>query len=243
MPRGRLDDAIALAEQPNVIFTTFGDAMRVPGSQKSLLQAKAQGADIRMVYSPLDSLAIARQNPDQEVIFFGLGFETTAPSTALTILQAEAEGIKNFSIFSNHVLVAPTLEALLSNQNLELQGFVWPGRVSMVIGIEPYCVISEKYHKLLVVSGFEPLDILQSTWMLLQQLVEGRCEVKNQYNRVVKPGGNRVALDAISKVFEVRDKFEWRGLGEISESGLKITEPYACFDAEIKFCIPNKKSC
>ena len=241
MPRGRLDDAIALAEKPNVIFATFGDAMRVPGSQKSLLQAKAQGADVRMVYSPLDSLEIARKNPDQEVIFFGLGFETTAPSAALTILQAEAEGIENFSIFSNHVLVVPALEALLSNPDLELQGFVGPGHVSMVIGTEPYRVISEKYRKPLVVSGFEPLDILQSIWMLLQQMVEGRCEVENQYSRVVKQGGNRVALEAMSKVFEVRDEFEWRGLGEISESGLKITDAYACFDAEIKFCVPNQK--
>ena len=241
MPRGRLDDAIALAEQPNVIFATFGDAMRVPGSQKSLLQAKAQGADVRMVYSPLDSLEIARKNPDKEVIFFGLGFETTAPSAALTILQAEAEDIKNFSIFSNHVLVVPALEALLSNPDLELQGFVGPGHVSMVIGTEPYRLISEKYHKPLVVSGFEPLDILQSIWMLLQQMVEGRCEVENQYSRVVKAGGNRVALEAMGKVFEVRDKFEWRGLGDISESGLKITEAYACFDAEVKFSVPNKK--
>lgn len=241
MPRGRLDDAIALAEYPNVIFATFGDAMRVPGSKKSLLQAKAQGADIRMVYSPLDSLEIARQNPDKEVIFFAIGFETTAPSTALTILQAEAEGIENFSIFSNHVLVVPALEALLSNPDLELQGFVGPGHVSMVIGTEPYRVISEKYQKPMVVSGFEPLDILQSIWMLLQQMVGGRCEVENQYSRVVKAGGNRVALEAMGKVFEVRDEFEWRGLGEISESGLKITESYACFDAEIKFCVPNKK--
>ncbi|NEN88223.1 MAG: hydrogenase formation protein HypD [Okeania sp. SIO3H1] len=241
MPRGRLDDAIALAEKPNVIFTTFGDAMRVPGSKKSLLQAKAQGADIRMVYSPLDSLKIAKENPDKEIIFFGLGFETTAPSAALTILQAEAEGIENFSIFSNHVLVVPALEALLSNPDLELQGFVGPGHVSMVIGTEPYRVISEKYRKPLVVSGFEPLDILQSIWMLLQQMVEGRCEVENQYSRVVKEGGNRVALEAMGKVFEVRDKFEWRGLGDIPESGLKITDAYACFDAEIKFCVPNKK--
>ncbi|MGB3512142.1 MAG: hydrogenase formation protein HypD [Microcoleaceae cyanobacterium] len=241
MPRGRLDDAIALAEKPNVIFATFGDAMRVPGSKKSLLQAKAQGADIRMVYSPLDSLEIARKNPDKEVIFFGLGFETTAPSAALTILQAEAEGIENFSIFSNHVLVVPALEALLSNPDLELQGFVGPGHVSMVIGTEPYRVISEKYRKPLVVSGFEPLDILQSIWMLLQQMVEGRCEVENQYSRVVKEGGNRVAIEAMGKVFEVRDKFEWRGLGEISESGLKITDAYACFDAEVKFCVPNQK--
>ena len=147
MPRGRLDAAIKLADIPNVIFTTFGDAMRVPGSEKSLLQAKAQGSDIRMVYSPLDALPIAKQNPDKEVIFFGLGFETTAPSTALTILQAAAENIKNFSIFCNHVIVVPALEALLDNPDLELDGFIGPGHVSMVIGSNPYKIIAEKYYK------------------------------------------------------------------------------------------------
>lgn len=241
MPRGRLDDAIALAEQPNVIFTTFGDAMRVPGSKKSLLQAKAEGADVRMVYSPLDALPIAKENPDREVVFFGIGFETTAPSTALTILQAEAEGIKNFSIFANHVLVVPALEALLNNPDLQLDGFIGPGHVSTIIGTKPYQVISETYHKPLVVSGFEPLDILQSIVMVLQQLVDGRCEVENQYSRLVQAEGNKVALDAINRVFEVRDEFEWRGLGNISESGLKIRENYAHFDAEAKFTLPNRQ--
>ncbi len=241
MPRGRLDAAITLADQPNVIFTTFGDAMRVPGSHKSLLQAKAQGADIRMVYSPLDALPIAKQNPDKEIIFFGLGFETTAPSTALTILQAEAEGINNFSIFCNHVVVVPALEALLDNPDLQLDGFIGPGHVSMVIGTEPYQVISEKYHKPTVVSGFEPLDIMQSIVMVLQQLIEGRCEVENQYTRLVQAGGNSAALAAMAKVFEVRDQFEWRGLGEISESGLKINDAYRRFDAEVKFTVPDIK--
>jgi len=241
MPRGRLDDAIALAQNPNVIFVTFGDAMRVPGSKNSLLQAKAQGADIRMVYSPLDSLPIAKDNPDKEVIFFGLGFETTSPSTALTILQAEAENINNFSIFSNHVLVIPALETLLENPDLQLDGFIGPGHVSMVIGIQPYHFIAEHYHKPLVVSGFEPLDILQSIWMLLRQMVENRCEVENQYNRLVQIEGNTVAINAINKVFEVRDDFEWRGLGDIPKSGLKIRSEYAKFDAEAKFTLPNLK--
>lgn len=241
MPRGRLDAAITLADQPNVIFTTFGDAMRVPGSKKSLLQAKAQGADIRMVYSPLDALPIAKQNPDKEVIFFGLGFETTAPSTALTILQAEAEEINNFSIFCNHVVVVPALEALLDNPDLQLDGFIGPGHVSMVIGTDPYQVISEKYHKPTVVSGFEPLDIMQSIVMLLQQLIDGRCEVENQYTRLVQTGGNSAALAAMAQVFEVRDQFEWRGLGEISESGLKINDAYRHFDAEVKFTVPDIK--
>ncbi|MDJ0635115.1 MAG: hydrogenase formation protein HypD [Xenococcaceae cyanobacterium MO_188.B29] len=241
MPRGKLDDAIALAEQPNIIFTTFGDAMRVPGSKKSLLQAKAEGADIRMVYSPLDALPIAKENPDKEVVFFGIGFETTAPSTALTILQAAAEGIKNFSIFANHVLVVPALEALLNNPDLQLDGFVGPGHVSTIIGTKPYEIIAETYHKPLVVSGFEPLDILQSIVMVLQQLAEGRCEVENQYTRLVESEGNKVALDAINKVFAVRDEFEWRGLGNISQSGLKINENYANFDAEAKFTLPNRQ--
>lgn len=241
MPRGRLDDAIAIAENPHVIFATFGDAMRVPGSTTSLLQAKAQGADIRMVYSPLDSLQLARENPNKEVIFFGLGFETTAPSTALTVLQAEAEKLTNFSLFSNHVLVIPALEALLDNPDLQLDGFIGPGHVSMVIGIECYKFIAEQYRKPMIVSGFEPLDILQSIWMILQQMIEGRCEVENQYNRVVQQEGNAVAIDAINKVFEVREDFEWRGLGDIPRSGLKIRPEYAQFDAEVKFTVPNLK--
>jgi hydrogenase expression/formation protein HypD len=241
MPKGRIDDAIAISQNPNIIFTTFGDAMRVPGSQTSLLQARATGADIRMVYSPLDSLQIARDNPDREVVFFALGFETTAPSTALTILQAAAENIPNFSMFSNHVLVIPALQALLENPDLQLDGFIGPGHVSMVIGTDPYQFISQKYHKPIVVSGFEPLDIFQSIWMLLQQLVENRCEVENQYNRLVENAGNSVSLAAMNKVFAVRENFDWRGLGEIPNSGLKIRDEYAQFDAEVKFTIPNVK--
>jgi hydrogenase expression/formation protein HypD len=241
MPKGRLDDAIAISQHDNVILATFGDTMRVPGSHTSLLQAKARGADIRMVYSPLDSLQIARDKPDKEIVFFALGFETTAPSTALTILQAAAENITNFSMFSNHVLVIPALEALLDNPDLQLDGFIGPGHVSMVIGTEPYEFISHKYHKPIVVSGFEPLDILQSIWMLLQQLIENRCQVENQYNRLVEPAGNLVALQAINQVFTVRENFDWRGLGEIPKSGLKIRPEYAQFDAELKFTIPNLK--
>ena len=240
MPKGRLDDAIALAQNPKVIFTTFGDVLRVPGSKTSLLQAKATGADIRMVYSPLDSLKIAKENPDREVVFFGIGFETTAPSTALTVLQAETEGLQNFSLFCNHVLVVPAMEALLSNPDLQLDGFVGPGHVSMVIGSDPYTVIAEKYRKPLVVAGFEPLDILQALWMVLQQLVEGRCEIENQYTRLVQAGGNSVALDAVNRVYEVRDQFEWRGLGDIPHSGLKMRPAYSHFDAEVRFGVPGQ---
>ncbi|KAB8319044.1 hydrogenase formation protein HypD [Tolypothrix campylonemoides VB511288] len=241
MPKGRLDDAISLSQNPNVIFTTFGDAMRVPGSTTSLLQAKAQGADIRMVYSPLDSLQIAKDNPEKEVVFFALGFETTAPSTALTILQAESEKIHNFSMFCNHVLVIPALQALLDNPDLQLDGFIGPGHVSMVIGTEPYQFISQQYQKPIVISGFEPLDIIQSVWMLLQQIVEKRCEVENQYNRLVEEAGNSVAIAAMNQVFEVRESFEWRGLDEIPNSAFKMRPEYAEFDAEVKFTIPNLK--
>jgi hydrogenase expression/formation protein HypD len=235
MPRGKLDEAIAIAQNPNVILTTFGDAMRVPGSRQNLLQAKALGADIRLVYSPLDSLKIAKVNPDKAIVFFGIGFETTAPSTALTVLQAEKEGIKNFSLFCNHVRVVPAMEALLENPDLQLDGFVGPGHVSMVIGTEPYEIIAKKYHKPLVVAGFEPLDVLQALWMVLQQLAEGRCEIENQYTRLVQNSGNAIALQAMNQVFEVREQFEWRGLGDIPQSGLKMRTEYADFDAEVKF--------
>jgi hydrogenase expression/formation protein HypD len=241
MPRGRVDDAIAIAHQPQVIFTTFGDVMRVPGSQQSLQQAKAEGADIRIVYSPLDALQIARKYPDREVVFFGIGFETTAPSVALTILQAEAEGIQNFSIFCNHVVIIPALQSLLENPDLRLDGFIGPGHVSMVIGTQPYHFIAEQYHKPVVVSGFEPIDILHSIWMLLLQIIEHRCAVENQYHRLVDQQGNSVALDAIAQVFERRAQFEWRGLGEIAQGGLQITDAYAQFDAEKKFTLPHQK--
>ncbi|MEM8603376.1 MAG: hydrogenase formation protein HypD [Cyanobacteria bacterium P01_H01_bin.121] len=241
MPKGRLDDAIALTQNPGVIFTTFGDVMRVPGSKQSLLQAKAEGADIRIVYSPLDALAIARKNPDREVIFFAIGFETTSPSTALTVLQAEREGIQNFSLFCNHVLVVPALESLLSNPDLQLDGFIGPGHVSTVIGTQPYQVISQRHGKPVVVSGFEPLDILQSLYMVLQQLVEGRCEVENQYARLVQEHGNTVALDALGKVFAVRPEFEWRGLGDIPTSGFQMHPNYANYDAEVKFTVPHRQ--
>jgi len=241
LPMGRVDDCVALAEHPSVIFTTFGDAMRVPGSKKSLLQAKADGADVRMVYSPIDALAIARRHPDKEVVFFGLGFETTMPSTALTVLEAERTGIRNFSLFCNHITIIPTIKAILDSPELTLDGFVGPGHVSTVIGTAPYHFISRHYEKPLVVAGFEPLDILQSVWMLLKQIAEGRCAVENQYQRVVPEHGNRPALEAVHEVFELREFFEWRGLGSIDHSGVRIREAYAAFDAERKFSVPNLK--
>lgn len=239
LPMGRVDDCVAIAEDPKVIFTTFGDAMRVPGSKKSLLQAKADGADVRMVYSPMDALELARRNPEREVVFFGLGFETTMPSTALTILEAESEGIRNFSVFCNHITIVPTIKAILDSPGLQLDGFLGPGHVSMVIGTAPYEFIANFYRKPMVVAGFEPLDILHSIWMLLKQIKEGRAEVENQYARVVPDAGNDAALNAVSRVYELREFFEWRGLGSIDHSGVRLREAYAHFDAERKFTIPN----
>ena len=241
LPRGRVDDGVAIAERPGVIFATFGDAMRVPGSKKSLMQAKADGADVRMVYSPSDALAIAQKNPNREVVFFGLGFETTMPSTALTILQAEAEGVDNFSLFCNHITIVPTLKAILDSPDLRLDGFLGPGHVSMVIGVAPYEFIAKTYAKPMVVAGFEPLDILQSIWMLIKQIQEGRAEIENQYARVVPHGGNAPALRAVSEVYELREFFEWRGLGSIDESGVRLRKKFARFDAERKFALPDVK--
>ncbi len=198
LPMGRIDDCLSIAERPEVIFTTFGDAMRVPGSRGSLLQARGRGADVRMVYSPMDALALARKHPDREVVFFGLGFETTMPSTALTVLQAEREGLKNFSVFCNHITIVPTIKAILDSPGLHIDGFLGPGHVAMVTGIEPYRFIAEHYRRPLVVAGFEPLDILQSLWMVLKQIAEGRCEVENQYDRIVPDGGNTPALQAVA---------------------------------------------
>jgi len=241
LPMGRVDDCIALARDPAVIFTTFGDAMRVPGSQGSLMQAKATGADVRMVYSPLDALRIAHDHPEREVVFFALGFETTMPSTALTVLQARRDGIRNFSLFCNHITIPATLRAILDTPDLCLDGFLGPGHVSMVIGNRPYEFIVERYHRPIVVSGFEPLDLLQSLWMVIRQLAEGRCEVENQYTRVVPEEGNAAALAAVHEVFELREFFEWRGLGSIEQSGVRVREEFASFDAERKFRMPNLK--
>ena len=242
LPRGRVDDCVALAATSNVIFTTFGDALRVRGSQNSLLDAKAAGADVRMVYSPLDALQMARDHPQQEVIFLALGFETTMPSTALTVLQAEREGIRNFSLFCNHITIIPTIQAVLDSPQLRLDGLIGPGHVSMVIGNRPYELIAERYHRPVVISGFEPLDILQSLWMVLKQLAAGRCVVENQYNRVVSDQGNAAALAAMDKVFELRECFEWRGLGIIEQSGVRVRDAYAHYDAERKFMIPAQQS-
>ncbi len=241
LPMGRIDDCISIAERPEVIFTTFGDAMRVPGSKKSLLQAKADGADIRMVYSPLDALNLARKNPDREVVFFALGFETTMPSTALTVLQAKAENVKNFSLFCNHITTVPTIKAILDSPDMQIDGFLAPGHVSMVVGEQPFQFVADHYKKPIVITGFEPLDILQSLYLLLSQIADKRCEVENQYKRVAPTAGNKAALDAIAKMFELREFFEWRGLGSIDHSGVKMRDTFAAFDAEKKFTVSNPK--
>lgn len=248
LPMGRVDSCVEIAERDNVIFTTFGDAIRVPGSKKSLLQAKADGADVRMVYSPLDALNIARKNPDKEVVFFGLGFETTMPSTAFTVLQAKAQGITNFSLFCNHITIIPTIKAVLDSPDLRLDGFLGPGHVSMVIGNKPYEFIAKNYHRPVVVAGFEPLDILQALWMVLKQLNAGEARIENQYNRIVPENGNPQALSAISEVYELREFFEWRGLGSIDHSGVRLNAAHEIYDAEKKFsvkdvAIADPKSC
>ncbi|MCB0828335.1 MAG: hydrogenase formation protein HypD [Solirubrobacterales bacterium] len=239
IPMGRQDDAIAIAERPGVIFTTFGDMMRVPSSNGSLLDAKARGADVRMVYSPLDALKVARENPDREVVFFAIGFETTAPSTALTLRRARSERVGNFSVFCNHVTIIPAIKAILDSPDLRLDGFIGPGHVSTVIGLNPYRFIARDHGKPVVVSGFEPLDVLQGTQMVMRQLAEGRSEVENQYLRVVREQGNPLALEAIAETMELRSTFEWRGLGFISQSALKLRPAYAEFDAERRFEVPG----
>ncbi len=248
IPMGRVDDAISLAQQPGVIFTSFGDMMRVPGSTSSLLEAKARGADVRMVYSPLDALKIAQANPGNRVVFFAVGFETTAPSTAVTLLRARELGLENFSVFSNHVTIVPPLKSILDSPDLRLDGFLGPGHVSTVIGNRPYDFVPQRYGKPLVTAGFEPLDILQAVVMLLQQFADGRCEVENQYTRVVSDEGNPIALRILEQVFVLRPHFEWRGLGFIAQSALALNDDFAAYDAEKLFQVPgirvaDPKSC
>ncbi len=239
IPMGRIDDAIAVAQTPGVIFTTFGDMMRVPGSNGSLLAAKARGADVRFVYSPLDALRIAVENPERQVVFFAVGFETTAPSTAVTLLRARSERVSNFTVFCNHVTIVPPIKAILDSPDLRLDGFLGPGHVSTVVGQRPYRFVPEVYHKPLVTAGFEPLDILQTIVMLLTQIRQGRASVENQYTRCVREEGNPKALEIMAQVFELRPHFEWRGLGFISQSALKLNDAFSSWDAELRFSIPG----
>jgi hydrogenase expression/formation protein HypD len=236
---GRVDDGISIAERDGVILACFGDMMRVPGGRGSFLEAKARGADVRMVYSPLDALRIARENPDRQVVFFAIGFETTTPSTALTIKRAAALGVGNFSVFCNHIRINPALRAILDSPDLQLEAFIGPGHVSTVIGCRPYEWIPATYGIPLVASGFEPLDLLQSIYMIMKQFSEGRAEIENQYGRVVPYDGNEAAIAVIDEVFEARPFFEWRGLGSIPDSALQLAPAYAAFDAERLFDVPG----
>lgn len=237
LPMGRIDDGLALAKREDLIFTAFGDMMRVPGSTGSPLEYKARGMDVRTVYSPLDALKIARENPLQEVVFFAIGFETTAPSTALTLRRAKASNTTNFSVFCNHVTIIPAIRAILESPDMRLDAFIGPGHVSTVIGARPYEFIASDHGKPIVVSGFEPLDLMQAVLMILQQLEKGKASVENQYDRVVPWEGNRPALQALAEVFELRPYFEWRGLGFISQSALRVSENYAAWDAEQRYHI------
>lgn len=239
LPMGRVDDGLKLAQDPKVILSAFGDMMRVPGRMGTPLKLKAQGADIRVVYSPLDALRLAEKNPEREVVFFAIGFETTAPSTAVTLMRAKAQGISNFSVFCNHVTIIPAMQAILESPDMQLDGFIGPGHVSTVIGCRPYQFIASEYHRPVVVSGFEPLDILQSMAMVLRQLRAREARVENQYTRVVPWDGNLPALKALATVFEIRPHFEWRGLGSILQSAMKIRSNFAQWDAEVRFPVEN----
>ena len=244
LPVGRIDDAIRLAMRPEVTLCTYADLMRVPASGgASLLKAKAAGADIRMIYSSMDAVLIAEAEPARQVVFFAIGFETTTPSTALSIALASRKRLTNFSVFCNHVLTPPAIRAILDTANLPevervlVDGFVGPAHVSTVIGTKPYVALAAEFDKPVVVAGFEPLDMVQAILMLVRQVNQGRCDVENQYIRAVTAGGNLVAQRAVAEVFALRDTFEWRGLGELPASALRLREAYGEFDAERRFTI------
>ena len=249
LPVRRLDDAIELAEWHDVILCTYGDMMRVPGTgRRSLIRAKADGADIRMVYSTLDALQIARDNPDRQVVFFAIGFETTTPPTAVAIKQAQTEGLGNFTVFCNHVLTPAAIGHILSSPDFapggpaRIDGFLGPSHVSAVIGSQPYEAAARAYRKPVVIAGFEPLDVMQSVLMLIAQVNADRAEVENQYTRVVTRFGNRKAQALVAEVMELRDSFEWRGLGAVPDSALRIRDSFADFDAEQRFTVTEKQS-
>jgi hydrogenase expression/formation protein HypD len=233
-----IDQAVSIAGIENVIFCSFGDMMRVPGSSKDLLSVKASGGDVRMVYSPIDAIHIAAANPEKEVVFFAVGFETTAPVTAAAVLQAEHLGLDNFSMLVSHVLVPPAIEAVLSSPDCTVQGFLAAGHVCSIMGYTEYEPIAKKYGVPIIVTGFEPLDILEGLHMCLEQLENGKSDVLNQYLRVVQREGNVAAATIMSSVFEVTDR-KWRGIGPIPASGLKLRERFSGFDAGMKFDVDS----
>jgi len=255
LPIGRIDMAIEIARNPEVILCTYGDTLRVPASQgRSLLKAKAAGSDIRMVYSTLDAIQIARNNPAREVVFLAIGFETTTPPTAMAVLKAHQEKLSNFSILCCHVLTPPAMAQILESapsqgeESLRIDGFIGPAHVSTVIGSQPYEVFSTHYRKPVVIAGFEPLDVMQAIAMLMAQVNEGRAEVENEFTRAVTPEGNLKAQARVAEVFELRSSFEWRGLATVPHSALQLRETFAAFDAERKFgliyhSVPDNKAC
>jgi len=233
-PLELVDKAVAIASRPEVIFVSYGDMLRVPGSEQDLFQVKAAGGDVRVAYSPMEAVELARRHPEREVVFFAVGFETTAPANAMTVWQAEREGLKNFSILVSHVLVPPAIRLLLNSPQNRVQGFIAPGHVCAVMGCGEYEDLARNYKMPFVVSGFEPLDLLEGIRMLIVQLEEGRAAVENQYVRSVTRQGNELARVRMDEVFEVSDR-KWRGIGEIPQSGYALRQNYAAFDAELKF--------
>jgi hydrogenase expression/formation protein HypD len=236
-PVNLIDKAVELMSQ-GAIVCSFGDMIRVPGTEMSLLEAKARGGDLRVLYSPLEAVNVAKKNPDREVVFFAVGFETTAPANALSLLHADKEGLENYSLLVSHVLVPPAIEAILDDEFNTINAFLGAGHVCAIMGYSEYYPLVEKYQIPIVITGFEPLDLVQGIWMAVKQLEEGRCEVENQYARVVKEEGNKKAIEVIREVFEVGDR-EWRGIGMIPNSGYRIRDKYRHFDAEHKFGIDH----
>ncbi|MBN8440896.1 MAG: hydrogenase formation protein HypD [Thauera sp.] len=250
LPIGRIDQAIRLALEHRAILCSYGDTLRVPASDKlSLLRAKGRGADVRMVYSPLDALQVARANPGREVVFLAIGFETTTPPTAVAVKQAQAEGLRNFSLLCNHVLTPAAMHAILAAPGgVQLDGFVGPAHVSTVIGSAPYEPFARDYRKPVVIAGFEPLDVMRAIQMLIRQINDGRAEVENEFTRAVTPEGNLKAQALVAEVFELRNDFEWRGLGTVPASALKLRAEFTAFDAEARFgvpyaAVPDHKAC
>ncbi len=229
-----IDRAVAIASRPEVTFCSFGDMLRVPGSEKDLLTVKSEGGDVRVVYSPMDAVALARSRPDRQVVFFAVGFETTAPANAMAVVQAAKLGLRNFSVLVSHVLVPPAMRAVLDSPASRVQGFLAAGHVCTITGMEPYRPIAEKYRVPIVVTGFEPVDIMQGLLMCVRQLEAGRHEVENQYARSVRPEGNQAALRQMAEVFQIVPR-KWRGMGEIPQSGLGLAEKYRDLDAALRF--------